>query len=376
MKELNITLSPELSLIIECSKDNPNEIVINEKINIIKNWDVFIDISYSSGIFPLVYNVLKKKNEILSKTILQKFKSLNMDIVQQNMIMTTELFKITNLFKDNSIEVIAFKGPTLSELVYSNVISRQYVDIDLLVRDEYFEKAVKILKDLKYKEKLDYSFGKEKIKEVLSDHTFFNEKKGTTLEIHNKLFSLDFPIKLDINDFFINNQNIPIGNNLINTFSNEYLLVYLCLHGSKHLFSRLSWILDIDKIIGKYDLDWELIDRIVNKYNAKTMFYSSLFLSKKLFDTNIPKNITKEYNYKYHYIVKTIIMKNRNIDEDKFSFINLIMFDNIKQKLSYILYIFKPTYLDYQTLKINYNSDILYYILRPFNILFRYLKRK
>ena len=106
------------------------------------------------------------------------------------------------------------------------------------------------------------------------------------------------------------------------------------------------------------------------------MFYSSLFLSNFLFDTNIPKKITEKYNYKYNYIVKTIIKNNRNVDEDKFTFINLIMFDNLKQKLSYIFYIFKPTYLDYQTLKINYNSDLLYYILRPFNILFRYLKRK
>nr|WP_228144711.1 nucleotidyltransferase family protein [Poseidonibacter parvus] len=340
-----------------------------------KNWDDFIALSYTHGVFPLVYHTLKEHKDILPKDLSLKLKTINMDIAKQNMLMTSELIKVMKLLEENDIEAIAFKGPTLCQLVYDDVISRQYVDIDLLIKEDYFDNTVTILKKFDYQEKFEYSIGKKKIEKLLSDHTFINPNNNIPIEIHNKLFSSDFPINLNSDIFFKNTTNILINNNSINSFSKEYLLVYLCLHGSKHLFSRISWILDIHKLINKYDLDWELIDNIIQKSDSKIIVYSSLFLSRYLLNTKLPENIKNKYNDKYKKIVKLIIENKKNMDEDKFSIINLIMFDTVKQKIFYIFYLFKPSFLDYQSLNKDYNSELLYYIIRPFNILSRFFKK-
>jgi hypothetical protein len=369
-------LSPSISLILECCKIDRNEVIIKSQIGKIGSWEEFISLSFSQGVFPLVYNTLKNYSEIISEDNLQTMKLKNLNIVKQNMFMTSELLRVLKILEENNILAIPFKGPVLSQMVYGDVVSRQYLDLDILIENKDLDIVIGILNELNYESKLNYNISKEKIKELVSDHLFFNLKSFISLEIHNKLFSINFPIKLNNADYLANRSIISINNNLINTFSKEYLLVYLCLHGTKHLYSRLSWLIDIDRMINNYDLDWKVIEKLVKDTNSKTMVYFSFFFSEYLFDTKLPFFIKNEKNFKYSFLINRVM--NTKVDDEidnRFSYIHFLMFDNIKQKIMYLFYILRPTFLDYQCITKEYKYDFIYYCIRPFNILFRFLRK-
>lgn len=293
------------------------------------------------------------------------------------MMMTAELLKMVNLLEENSIEYISFKGPTLSQMAYDDITLRQYVDLDILIKEDDFDEVINILMKLNYKNKYDYSKAKEKIKELISDHMFYNLSTGTVIEIHNKLFSSNFPLNIKDSDFINNKISMKINNKNVFSFSKEYLLVYLCLHGSKHLFSRISWILDIHKFIENHDIDWIGVNDLIEKYNIKTFVNTSLFLSLRLFNTKLPDHMKTSYKLKNKKLVQSILFNKKNMEfEDRFSFIHLFMFDTFTQKIQYILYIFKPTFLDYQSLNKETRFNFLYYLYRPYNILSRFLKNQ
>ena len=67
-----------------------------------------------------------------------------MDIVKQNMLMTSELIKVLKILEENNIEAISFKGPVLSQLAYGDVVSRQYCDLDILINIKDFESVVNL----------------------------------------------------------------------------------------------------------------------------------------------------------------------------------------------------------------------------------------
>lgn len=369
-------IGSDIKLIIESCKTTVDENSIISYIQEIKNWNDFISLAYSHGVFPLVYQTLKSYNNHISALVLTNMKKVNMDIVKLNMMMTSELIKVIRCLKINNISVICFKGPTLSKMLYGNITLRQYCDLDILIYKNDFDTAAGLLREFDYKSKLDYSISKEKIKELLPDHMFINNKNGVIIELHNKLFSSSFPIKIDNDIFFQNKTSIQLENEKVNIFLNEYLFIYLCLHGAKHLFSRISWVVDIDKLVNTSKLNWTLIDKLIKANNCTTIIYTSLFLSIDLLDTKLPDKIKNKYNFKYRLLVK--LMKNNKIDiefGDRFSLIHLLMFDSLKQKLSYLLYIFKPTFLDYQSLSGEYKFEIIYYIIRPFNLISRLFRK-
>ena len=147
-----------------------------------------------------------------------------METLSEILQMTSELIKVLKILEENNIEAISFKGPVLSQLAYGDVVSRQYCDLDILINIKDFESVVNLLDNLDYTSKLNYEISMKKIKDSICDHLFIKKKSSINIEIHNNLFSINFPINIPSRIFFDNQQNVSINNINIKTFSNEYLL--------------------------------------------------------------------------------------------------------------------------------------------------------
>jgi hypothetical protein len=54
-----------------------------------------------------------------------------MDIVKQNMLMTSELMKVVKILEENNIESISFKGPVLSYLIMMILTSENCIRVTI-----------------------------------------------------------------------------------------------------------------------------------------------------------------------------------------------------------------------------------------------------
>jgi len=69
------------------------------------------------------------------------------------------------------------------------------------------------------------------------------------------------------------------------------------MHGSKHIWERIEWIVDVDKLIRTSNsIDWEEVYKLAHIANGKIMLELGLNLSSHLFQTPIPKEIKKKFN--------------------------------------------------------------------------------
>ena len=83
-----------------------------------------------------------------------------------------------------------------------------------------------------------------------------------------------------------------------------------------------------------------------------------------------------KHQNKYRRLIKYILNNNEDFEvTDKFSFVHLLLFDSFKEKFLYTFYIFRPSFLDYQSLDKEYKSELVYYLIRPINILSRLFKK-
>ena len=87
-------------------------------------------------------------------------------------------------------------------------------------------------------------------------------------------------------------------------------------------------------------------------------------------------NFAKLLEEKGLITIKYILNNNEDFEvTDKFSFVHLLLFDSFKEKFLYAFYIFRPSFLDYQSLDKEYKSELVYYLIRPINILSRLFKK-
>lgn len=339
-----------------------------------------MSLAHSHGIFPLVYRTIKRYDHLLSEENQVSMKTRYINIIKQNLLMTSELIKVMKLINQSNINAITFKGPILSHMAYGDLVSRQYVDLDILVNINDINSVQKLLKDNNYEElhNLD-EYQKENLKELVHDIAFVNKTNGINVELHWTLTSSEFFIDLEKLEYLKNIKKYNINNNEINIFSNEKLFIYLCVHGYKHLWERIEWLVDIYYLIEKENIDLENVIKLSKLIDADRIVLSTLIICENLFDLDIrlkyltteDKKLNKVTNKMLNKILKDYMSINEKIHSKKFSKTHLYMLKTKENQIKYLKSFLNPTEYDYEKVKISSKFHFLYYLLRPFNIIIK-----
>jgi hypothetical protein len=148
-----------------------------------------------------------------------------------------DLEELLQRFAKAGIEVIPLKGPVLAEALYGNVTMRSCDDLDLLVRREDFPRAGEVLFDLGFAAR---TAGDDYHRKFL--------REGVLVELHHGVASpRSFPFDLD--GVWNRARSEQFRGQPIRVMSNGDLVLFLCLHGLKHGFSRLIWISDLARAL-------------------------------------------------------------------------------------------------------------------------------
>ncbi len=407
-------LTNELKFLIACCQTNPSK----EEINFIFSYlnaehldlNALIGLANQHGILPLIYKTLKKLQPVILNSIqdldtgsesgmtdsgspqitnypslITAAKQQYMIIAQRNMLMSAELIRIIQLLEKNSIEALAFKGPALSQMAYGDITLRQYVDLDVLVKKEDIYKIDTLLKDRGYQRVIKLTANQERLWLILKhDLGLYHPKSGVHFEMHWSLLDEDYPIQMDQNALWVNPQTIKINQQEIKTFPTEDLLLYLCIHGSTHLWERIEWIKDIDLLIRTQTVDWKKIVKKAENSNVETIFYLGIYLAHNLFSTELPAAISKRiYHDNKLAVLSDYIFKSWQGDNTngiggtlQRTLAMLRLFPDTKARLSYLHKILlKPTLDEYDYVDLPKGLYWFYYFVRPYLLIKKYFTK-
>jgi hypothetical protein len=259
--------------------------------------------------------------------------------------------------------------------------------LDILVDEKDLYDSAMILKSINIEADLSLDFLKnDTLIKVGSDFSLFNKFNNIHLELHWNLFRELLNEKRK--KFISSNQlSIDINGKRINTLDYDSLLIYLCVHGSKHLWERIEWIVDLDKLIRKGTFDWNLMINISKELKVYNMFLLGIYLTDELFNTEIPLSVKNEYktNHKVNKLKIKILklIDSQIMQQEKEEKIMILkfriimqMFDSKIESFKYILsVIFKPTHYDVYFINISKPFSFLYYLVRPIRFISTFFKK-
>ncbi|MDD2781645.1 nucleotidyltransferase family protein [Sulfuricurvum sp.] len=283
--------SPSYDLIIECCRSESDTFKLEDLSSQIIDWNSFLNSAYVHGVYPLIVKSLKTITTVPDQ-IISVMKTTNIDIARHNMTMTSELLRVMKILEENGIESLAIKGPVLSQMIYKDVVTRQYVDIDLLVEEKNLYPTVQLLMTLgySYEHLADFLHNRALLK-YEKNVTLYHIRNKVKLEIHWKLFMGRLFKQVNSNHFNTPKSSIMLQGYLIRTLDQNQTLFYLILHGSKHLWERVEWLSDIDRLVRTEIYEWDKIEQQAIVTKTLTLLYLGIALVSKIFQTPFPQNI-------------------------------------------------------------------------------------
>jgi hypothetical protein len=344
------------------------------------DWLYLIRTARRHRIMPLLYWNLEEIHfetvpEVVVKELCDEYR-LNMI---QNIFLTAKLFNLVDLFQDNGLSAIPYKGPTLSVLAYGDITLRHFVDLDFIVHKHDVMRGKELLLSEGYRP--EYVLSRPQELAYLDhdcEYNFYHDKTRVLVELHWDIVQKYFSCHFDVNRLWEDLKPISLLGRQMMTVSPEQLLLILCLHnGGKHQWETLEWICDIAQLIGaREDLDWERILDNAFRSRIERMLFLGLYLAKSMLGVDIPNEINKRLmNEKAipslaEEIRKRVFTETENTpgEADRFVFY-LRMRENLKDKMEYCFRrLFTSTITDWSLLKLPAPLFPFYRFLRPFRL--------
>jgi hypothetical protein len=201
---------------------------------------------------------------------------------------------IIDLLQKNRIPFLCLKGPVLSQQLYNDPAVRFSHDVDLLLSDRTdMDRVNRLLVSQGYTGVDNFSWPEEMVRQqILMDclhHlAYVNKEHGFMVEIHWSVYT-PFPIPTAQFEEIIrhNSQQIDFAGREVVVFAPELNLLYLIIHGAKHGWQRLKWLVDIK------DFPFETANPakwigLVNELKAGRMVSQTGFLMHHFFNISQP----------------------------------------------------------------------------------------
>jgi len=330
----------EEMFILSCSKTWATKEEIEQHIHNDLRWDYIFDSAVDQCVASILYyNLQKVDAELIPLDFMKMLKSSYIDTLANNILIVKELKEVLSSLAELNVDVIILKGLALAETVYPDIALRPFNDVDILIQEKDIKRAQKAITELGYETYCDPEFN-ERFREEI--HYIYGN--GLSLDIHWNLFKLPYSRYIDMDSFWANSRRLGVEGMEFSILAPEDLLIYLCVHFSKHFANeifRLIWLVDISEIIHRHNstLDWEYITEKALQYRVYSPIRYALNTTRDFFDVCIPSFVFERLNENKTKSFRSFlfdILENPNVNSLKWSISDLITARGIIPKCRYL----------------------------------------
>jgi len=211
----------------------------------------------------------------------------------RSLLLTAETIKVTDALFAGGVRAIPYKGAVLAAQAYGDVSRRQFEDVDIVLRQADLPMAHGVMLGLGYQPKYPWIVSGDVASSLVpGDYNYRDEARQTMVELHTERSMRHFPVLPDLDVFTQRLVSVSLSGHEVKTFCPEDALPILCIHGSKHFWERLSWIVDISEMIQSHPgLDWNEAFARAESFRGGRMLRVGLALAVNLLEAPLPESV-------------------------------------------------------------------------------------
>jgi hypothetical protein len=346
------------------------------------NWPEAMAIAEHHRLSPIVYEIVANvAQDLISPAQLNALRQATRPSTASGMVLLRELLRLHLLFEGANILVIPYKGPILAWTAYGSFVRREYSDLDFIVEQRCIPEVVALLNASGYSSQFDSrEVHAGQAESAPGQYSFLSSPQKMLVEIHTERTLRYFPTAINFQVLTSRLITVEIGEQRIRTFSFEDTMVMLCVHGAKHFWERLNWVLDIAKLATVQEIDWKLVLEIAAKMESTRVLLLGLYLAHDLFGARLPDQVLQAISADraIHKLAETVYEQYVGISNPSAGVLHRAVFrirsrDGLGQGLRHTLRLaLSPTESDRGTVRLPRWLSPLYALVRPLRLLREY----
>ena len=256
------------------------------------NQERLLHLAERHGLAPLLYRRLSTAAGVTQSGWLEGLREEDSVNRHRTLYLTLELLSLHRHLAARGLQVLPYKGPVLAEILYGNVVLRQFSDLDLLVRSRDLPAVKSALAELGYEPGLHLSAAAERayLKSGY-EYTFDGARGRNLIEIKWQVLPRFYSISFDVSDFFQRAVEVTVEGQRLRTLCDQDLMLVLCVHAAKHAWAQLSSLCDIVQLARSRALDWVALRREAARLGIWRIVAVSFVLAQKLFGAALPAQL-------------------------------------------------------------------------------------
>jgi hypothetical protein len=286
-------MSAEWAALEECAKPQLDKRSRGEFVRKPIDWPNLWVLADDHGMLPLLAARLQEVDESTAPPeFREKIREWQRSQMVFSLSLNAELFRLLDRFSSAGLEVLLTKGPALAARCYGDPGSRQYTDLDLIVRDKDILRVTEMMIALGYDSKVPLRA--IEAKKLPGEYVFSQRDTGLIVEFHTERTFRYHPRRLPVERLFERRACVRFDGHDVPALSVEDELILICIHGAKHFWTRLMWIADVAALVSRQGVNWDLALAAAREVSAERMLRLGLRLSFDVLGVELPRQIAAD----------------------------------------------------------------------------------
>jgi hypothetical protein len=341
-------------------------------------WDSAIAIAQQHRIVPLLYEWLTKEDIPIPPKISDQLRNVYDRNAFHCLANAAELVRVLRQFEGQGIPAMPFKGVVLASSAYKTLTMRTAGDLDFLIFESDRSKATAALLASGYQLKTETRDNGSPAIENYYEFHFERPTDGMVLELRWRLELTQprFHSNLGMGWVWPHRRAVKVAGVDVPDVDPERLLLVLCMHGSKHAWSRLLWVRDVAQLLCAHpELDWKAVKVEAKRVGLWRALALGVLLAYRVCGAAVPAEVVRgfqsdgEVRRLATYFENAVFDKPGEIPSGRLPY-NLALLDfQDRVRLLLSAGFLQPNERDRELLRLPKALYPLYYLIRPFRVL-------
>ena len=300
------------------------------------------------GLSPLLYHHLSNVSfDSVPADVLARLRDDFLLNSRRSVVQIGELLGVLEVLRTHGIPAIPYKGPIASAALYENPAYRVAGDLDILVRPDDASAARRALESAGYRSVIPLSPQQDSVyRRHAVGYSLISPHHSTIVDLQWELSPKRFTFRPPVESFWSRLAPIEFRGTPVDTFCPRDTLVVLCLHGSKHVWESLKWLVDVAELVRRHpDLDYEGAFADSDSAGCRRVVNLGLLLAARHLQAPVPSELVKaaESDSGVRWMAERIRYRLFNNNREGRARIEMMLEDSALKQARYLYYrLFMP----------------------------------
>jgi hypothetical protein len=264
---------------------------VRELAHQVMDWGALVEAAQFHGLAAVLFHVVSERcPDLMPPDIASRLRNICCDSARQNLVLTSQLLALLDAFAAHGIAVAPLKGPAMAESLYPGPELRPSSDLDLLVRKRDVAGAVSVLAQEGYALGANMQRLPLRVLLRLNCELFFHRLRMAHVDLQWETGPAHYPFRIAPEMLWRSLVRTRMAGREVPCLSPEALLLFLCVHGTKHMWSRLQWLGDIARLV-RTPLDWDVVMQLAEEARCMRPLLLGLSLAHELLEAPVREDI-------------------------------------------------------------------------------------